>query len=129
MKNTYEALPVYLPISDGWGQEFANDWLAAWNSKDLNKIIEFYADEVTMISPTVTELTGYQEGITVQKSDIKELYSKLFVQIPELHYSLVAVAVGIDTLTIHYTSCQCDMVADVLKFDGGWKVFKSCTYY
>ncbi|WP_310646318.1 nuclear transport factor 2 family protein [Limnohabitans sp.] len=129
MKNTYEASPVYLPIVDGWGQEFANDWLSAWNSKDLDKIVGFYADQVTMISPTVTELTGLQEGITLQKSDIKELYSKLFIQIPELHYSLVAVAVGIDTLTIHYTSCQCDMVADVIKFDDCWRVTKSHTYY
>lgn len=116
-------------MSDIWGQEFANNWLAAWNSKDIEKIIEFYSDEIVLVSPIVKNLTGYQDGIIIKKSEIKDMWLKVFQQIPELQYSLVAVVVGIDSLTIHYTSSLCDMVADVLKFDRDWKIIKSCTYY
>lgn len=126
MKNTCD---TDAPISDRWGQEFANNWLTAWNLKDVDKIVEFYSDEVVLVSPTVKEVTGRHGGITVIKSELREMLSKVFQQIPELHYSLVAVAVGIDSLTIYFTSSLCDMVADVLKFDNGLRITKSYTYY
>lgn len=129
MKNVYETISIPTPMSDIWGQEFANNWLVAWNSKDIEKIIEFYSDEIVLVSPAVKNVTGYQDGVIIKKSEIKDMWLKVFQQIPELQYSLVAVAVGIDSLTIHYTSSLCDMVADVLKFDRDWKIIKSCTYY
>lgn len=129
MQNTQETRIECGPISDKWGQEFAVNWLTAWNSKDIEKISEYYSDEIILASPTVKDMIGYQEGILIKKTELREMWARVFQQIPELHYSLAAVAVGIDTLTIHYTSSFCDMVADVFKFDSGWKIIKSYTYY
>jgi ketosteroid isomerase-like protein len=117
------------PISDPWAEEFANNWLTAWNSKDVERISEYYSDEIFFASPAVEEMTGYQDGILLKKSEFKNMCSKIFQEIPELRYSLVAVAVGINSLTMHYKSSQFDLVADVVKFDSGWKITKSQTYY
>jgi ketosteroid isomerase-like protein len=116
-------------ISDSWAEEFAINWLTAWNSKDIERISEYYSDEIFFASPTVLKMTGYQDGILLKKSEFKKMCSEIFQVIPELSYSLVAVAVGIDSLTLHYKSSQFDLVADVVKFDSAWKIIKSHTYY
>lgn len=116
-------------LPDKWGQEFANSWLMAWNSKDVDQIVEFYSSEFVMVSPTVRQMTDDEEGVLINKEEMRGLCSKIFKDVPELQFSLAAVAVGVESLTIHYTNHQCDMVAEVMRFNDNWKITKSHTYY
>lgn len=129
MKNSYLNQQPNENLNDKWGQEFAKNWLVAWNSHDVEKILECYSDEILLVSPLVRKITGNQLGVQIDKNELRELCTKIFTEIPELKFSLAAVAVGIDSLTIHYTSSQCDMVADVLKFDENWKIVNLNTFY
>jgi ketosteroid isomerase-like protein len=116
-------------LTDRWGQEFAKDWLSAWNSRDVERILDCYSDEFVMMSPMVRQMTGSQKGVLMNKAELRALCTKIFSEIPELQYALVAVSVGLDKLTIHYTSSECDMVADVMNFNESWKIVSSNTFY
>lgn len=116
-------------LTDKWGQEFASNWLLAWNSRNVDEILNYYAEDFVMVSPVVREMTGSSEGVRLDKQGLRDMCTQIFEQIPELQFTLAAVAVGIDSLTIHYTSSACEMVADVMKFDDCWKITKSHTYY
>jgi ketosteroid isomerase-like protein len=129
MKNLQKNQHFSHVLSDRWGQEFAKSWLAAWNTRDVDKILDCYSDEFLMVSPVVRQMTGNQSGVLMDKTSLRDLCTKIFEQIPELQYSLVAVSVGINKLTIHYTSSECDMVADVMNFNDTWKIVSSSTYY
>ena len=129
MKNLQQNHQTQDALSDQWGQEFANSWLVAWNSHDVDQILDYYADDLVMLSPVVNEMTGSSEGVRLDKPGLRNMCARIFQEIPELQFSLSAVAVGINSLTIHYTSSECDMVADVMKFDDRWKITKSHTYY
>lgn len=129
MKNLHQNQQFPKIITDKWGQEFAQNWLLAWNARDVEKILGFYSDEFLMMSPVVREMTGNQQGVLIDKEGLRDLCIKVFTQIPELQFSLAAVAVGIDSLTVHYTSSQCDMVADVMNFNNNWKIVRSSTFY
>lgn len=45
-----------------WPEEFATDWIAAWNAHDLNRIFADYVDDFEMRSPLIVERMGFLEG-------------------------------------------------------------------
>jgi ketosteroid isomerase-like protein len=43
---------------------FANDWIAAWNSHDLDRILAHYEDDFEMTSPLIVAFVGEPSGST-----------------------------------------------------------------
>ena len=41
-------------IDQAWAERFADEWIAAWNSYDLNAILSHYAEDVVFHSPPIT---------------------------------------------------------------------------
>ena len=39
-------------------QAFADEWIAAWNSHDLDRVLSHYAPEVVLLSPIAQKLVG-----------------------------------------------------------------------
>lgn len=42
-------------IDSAWSQEFAREWIAAWNAHDLERILSHYTDDFEMSSPLIIE--------------------------------------------------------------------------
>jgi hypothetical protein len=128
MKKNYQTISLN-PLNDKWGQQFAEEWLDAWNTHDIDRILESYAESFIMISPTVKEITGHNFGFLCGKDELKNLYFKIFEDIPDLKLNLMAIAVGIKSLTIYYSSSNYQLTVDVFEFDSKWKIYKSHAYY
>jgi len=116
-------------LTDQWGHEFAKQWLTAWNSRDIESILDCYSDEFLMVSPMVRQVTGNQTAVLLNKDELRALCTRIFDEIPELQYSLMGVSVGLNKLTIHYTSSECELVADVMNFSEAWKIVSATTFY
>ena len=43
-------------LTKAQAEQFAADWIAAWNSHDLDRIMTHYADDVELISPVAEQL-------------------------------------------------------------------------
>src|SRR5258706_165789 len=41
----------------------AQEWIAAWNAHDLERILDYYADDVELISPFVPRLMSQSESL------------------------------------------------------------------
>ena len=39
-------------------QAFADEWIAAWNSHDLERVLSHYAPEIVFLSPITQKLVG-----------------------------------------------------------------------
>ncbi len=50
-----------IPIQDVQG--FAQEWIDAWNSHDLDRILSHYADDFQMISPFIMQLMNEPTGM------------------------------------------------------------------
>jgi ketosteroid isomerase-like protein len=62
-----------MPIDQQRAQHFAEQWYAAWNAHDLTAILDHYADDVEMVSPLVSALTG-SHGNTIAGKDALRAY-------------------------------------------------------
>jgi ketosteroid isomerase-like protein len=45
-------------MTEADAQEFALEWIAAWNSHDLERILRHYTDDVEVTSPLVETVLG-----------------------------------------------------------------------
>jgi hypothetical protein len=84
-------------------QRFADDWYAAWNAHDLERILSHYAGDVTM-PPLVSGLTGSDEATIVGKEALRANFAAGLEKYPTLSFVPLALYVGASSLVLRYVS-------------------------
>ena len=94
--------------------EFARQWIAAWNAHNLNLIITHYADDVVFSSPFVTRIGAGASGSVRGRAALLDYFSAALDRFPALSFQLRAVLIGIDTVTILYDSVNGLLAAETM---------------
>ena len=109
--------------------QFAEAWIHAWNSHDLDAILDHYADEVAFYSPFIPLLKFNTEGVITSKTDLKRYFEIGLRSYPELQFRLHGCLAGVRTLVLYYTSVSGRMAAEVFELnDQGQAVNVYCNY-
>ena len=87
-------------MEKGFAECFANEWIAAWNSHDLDRILTHYEDDFEMSSPIIPVLVGEPSGKLRGKAAIAAYWAKALQTIPNLRFELVAALAGVDSVTV-----------------------------
>ena len=96
----------------------AQEWCEAWNSKDLERILKHYANDIVLYSPYALKRLGEMSKGKVQGKELLGKYFSIGLQAaPELNFQLVDVLLGIDEITILYRRETGILVADVMSFN------------
>ncbi len=96
--------------------EFVREWLAAWNGHDLDAVLAHFADDVTFTSPIAARIVEGSDGVIRGKAALHAYWREGIRLIPNLHFELVGVYAGIDTLVINYRNQSGGLVSEVLRF-------------
>jgi ketosteroid isomerase-like protein len=105
------------PIPASVAREIAIDWIAAWNSGDLERILSHYIDDFEMRSPLIAERGFSPTGALRGKSAIRPYWGAGLAVTPPLRFELVDVYAGVNQLAIHYRSVGRRYVVEVLELD------------
>jgi ketosteroid isomerase-like protein len=117
-------------ITVAWAQEFAEEWIAAWNSHDLERILAHYRDDFEMWSPLIIQTMGVPSGMLKGKDAIRPYWQIGLAGKSPLHFRLQDVLVGVDTVAIYYHSASRNrMVAEILRFDDQRRVISGAGLY
>ena len=108
--------------------EFVRDWVDAWNRHDVDAVLAHFAEDVTFTSPVAARIVAGSDGVIRGKAALREYWNEGIRRIPDLHFELIGVYVGIDTLTINYRNQAGGLVNEVLRFDGDLAVEGHGTY-
>ena len=90
-----------LPLQASFAREFAQDWVDAWNSHDLERILTHYDDEVLLISPIALKLLG-GDGTVRGKAALREYFLRGLEAFPDLRFNLIDALWGIETIVVYY---------------------------
>lgn len=115
-------------INREWAQQFADQWIAAFNSHDLERIINFYSDDFTLTSPHVREQMDVETGTLKGKDEIRPYWQKSLAVQPPLLFVLKDVFVGIDSVAIYYESLNREMVCDTFSFNCEGRIVSFCSH-
>ena len=115
-------------ISRERAEDFARDWIEAWNSHDLPRILSHYRDDFTMSSPRIAVVAGEPSGVLHGKVAIGAYWKKALALAPELRFELIATFVGADCIVLHYHGVR-GPAAEVFFFDAEGRVERSAASY
>ena len=73
-------------MESGYAEHFAKEWIAAWNSHDLDRILGHYEDDFEMSSPVISSLAGEPSGKLRGKAAVGAYWAKALKEVPNLHF-------------------------------------------
>jgi ketosteroid isomerase-like protein len=116
-------------IDRAFARRFAEEWIAAWNAHDLERILSHYDDDFEMTSPLIVERMGVASGRLCGKDAVRPYWAGGLAARPGLHFTLVEVLVGVDALTILYRSELGVQVAETIGFDARGRAVRASAHY
>ena len=115
-------------ITPEFANQFAQEWLSAWNSHDLKAILSHYADDFEMNSPYIVAITGEPSGRLDGKKSVGQYWAAALAKYPQLYFQLHQVLIGVQSVVIHYQGLK-GMAAETFVFNQEGKVIKSIAHY
>jgi ketosteroid isomerase-like protein len=112
-----------------FAEEFAAAWIKDWNSHDLERILAHYADEFTMKSPFIARLAGESSGTLRGKEAVRRYWATALARFPDLHFEMLAVLAGVDSVVIHYKSSAAGLAAEVFRLGPDGLVTDASAHY
>ncbi len=92
-----------LPLQAEFARAFAEEWVAAWNSHDLELILTHYEEDVELRSPVAVKLLQ-GDGTVRGKVALREYFELGLQAYPHLRFELVETLWGIETIVISYVN-------------------------
>ena len=97
-------------------------WVEAWNSRDLERVLTMYSEDTEMTSTHIPAL-GFDAGGTVHSKDrLRAYWSKALSLIPELHFTLIDTYVSPDSLVVFYQNERGHRMCEYLRLDDAGKI-------
>lgn len=109
--------------------DFAKEWLDAWNSHDLDKIMEHYSENIDFVSPIIQQMGINAEGKISNKSDLKDYFSKALQKYPNLHFELYHELKGANSTVLFYRSVSNSFSAEYMELNNEGKISKVRAHY
>jgi ketosteroid isomerase-like protein len=74
--------------------EFANHWVKAWNSHDLDKIMLHYSMDIVLVSPVAAKILNDPSGVVKGKETLRAYFRRGLEAYPNLKFELIDVMWG-----------------------------------
>lgn len=112
-----------------WARAFAAEWVAAWNSHDLERILGHYTEDFEMRSPLIVERGFSPGGVLRGKAAIRPYWSAGLAATPPIRFELLDVYAGVDSIVIHYRSVGRRLVTEVLEVGDERRIVRGSACY
>src|SRR5579872_3620358 len=117
------------PITAEWADRFGREWVAAWNSHDLDRICSHYADDIEFNSPFVYSLIGDTAGTVTSIPALRNYFRAALERFPTLQFEYLFTCAGVRTLTVLYRSVNGLTAAEAMELAGEGKVMRTFAQY
>ncbi len=97
---------------------FAEEWVAAWNRRDVEAVLAHFHDDVVFTSPVAAEIVPGSVGVVRGRAALREFWCAALAAVPDLHFDIVGIYGGPSVLVINYRNQKGGLVNEVLEFDG-----------
>lgn len=112
-------------------QEFARDWIANWNRRDVEAVLGHFADDPVFISPLASTITGERE--VRGKEALRAYWNRASAESTTLRFDLIEAIcdVAAQTLVVLYRAEKDGVArtaAEIMRFREGRQVSGEALY-
>jgi len=108
---------------------FAASWLAAWNERDLDRILAHYSRDIEFTSPFVSRILGQNKSTLYGIPVLRVYFSRSLNAHPDLRFRLRRVYSGHSSLVIEYQSVSDHLAAEMMEFNDAGQVVRASAHY
>lgn len=116
-------------LTEKQARDFANHWMLAWNSHDLDAIMSHYAEDVVMVSPVAAKILSNPSGIVKGKGALRAYFAKGLEAYPGLEFELIDVMWGLSSVVLYYENQKGTKTGEFMEFDAEGKVVRVVANY
>jgi len=107
-----------MTMTEAEADNFVTEWLAAWNSHDVERITSHYHDEVDYHSPFVARLADDRDHLHGKK-EVRDYVTSALTRFPQLQLGpIVTVAPGNGSVAAVYRSVDGLLAVETLILNG-----------
>jgi len=110
-------------------REIASEWVAAWNSHDLDRIMAHYSEDVVLTSPVAVRLLDDPSGTVRGKAALRSYFSRALEVYPQLQFQLVDTLWGLHSLVLYYRNQKGTMVGEFMEIGEAGKILRVVANY
>ena len=108
-------------------ETFGAEWVAASKSRDLDRILSHYAEEIVFRTPRAVRSVG--TGVIEGKAALRAYWARAFDVAPNLHFDHQSVYAGHGVVTIAYANHRGQQAAETCEFGPDGLVIRSAACY
>ena len=105
-----------MDLTQNTAQTKAQNWVDAWNNRDLDAVMMHYADDVPVCSPLVKRRLNKSDGWLHGKSALRD-YFAVGMGNPDLQFTLKSVHVGVQSMSMVYARENGIQVVDTMELN------------
>ena len=107
----------------------ADRWLAAWNDRDLDRIISCYSADAEFVAPTVVRRWNRPDGTLRGHEELRRHWAKGLELAPNIHFSEEALLYAPGGYALLYRRENGNRVLDVVELDSQGLASRVRAYY
>jgi len=110
-------------------QEFAKRYYSAWNARDIDGIVELYAEDIEFSSPYIAALGFAHDGVIHGRAMLRAYIERALERAPALTFTPEALLVGARGHTLVYRNHRGERVAETHEVDSSGLVLRADATY
>ena len=116
-------------LTESEAKKFAREWIAAWNSHNLEAILSHYGEDVVLSSPVAAKILNDPGGMVRGKVSLREYFQRGLEAYPNLHFELLDVMFGLASVVVCYLNQKGTKSAEFMEFGEDRKVARVVANY
>jgi hypothetical protein len=110
-------------------KELICQWVAAWNSHDLDAIMSHYDVNVVLISPVAAKILDHPSGTVEGSAALRNYFKRGLELYPNLHFELLDVMCGLSSAVVCYKNQEGTKTAEFMEFGKNGKIIRVVANY
>jgi ketosteroid isomerase-like protein len=98
------------------------EWIAAWNSHDLERVLSLYSEDSEMTSDKIPVFGFDPSGTLRGKDKIRAYWGTALKQLPNLHFDMIDTYVSPDSIVVFYQNERGAKICEYLRLDAEGKI-------
>jgi ketosteroid isomerase-like protein len=98
------------------------DWIAAWNARDLERVLALYSEDTEMTSDRIPAFGFGASGTVRGKASLRAYWSAALAKLPELHFEMIDLYVSPDSVVVFYQNERGNKICEYLRCNAEGKI-------